>query len=275
MIFVILTISVLLLAFANGTNDNFKGVATLYGSGTLGFGRALGWATATTFAGSLCAVMLAAHLLKAFSGKGLVSETLAGSSDYAAAVGLGAATTVLLATRIGMPISTTHSLFGALIGAGIASGSLVNLHQLGMAFVLPLLVSPLLAMTISAVIYPMLRAIRVRLGVTTETCICMGSEIVEIVPASQSVLAMQRVADLGFIWGNSATCRNRYQGRVLGIDAATTLDWLHIGSAGIVSFARGLNDTPKIAALLLITPFISDSLTVAVTGLFIAAGGIV
>ncbi len=30
-----------LLAFANGANDNFKGVATLYGSRTTTFGRAL------------------------------------------------------------------------------------------------------------------------------------------------------------------------------------------------------------------------------------------
>ena len=34
------------LAFANGANDNFKGVATLYGSGTLSLRTALKLATA-------------------------------------------------------------------------------------------------------------------------------------------------------------------------------------------------------------------------------------
>ena len=31
----------LFLAYANGANDNFKGVATLYGSGTTSYKRAL------------------------------------------------------------------------------------------------------------------------------------------------------------------------------------------------------------------------------------------
>jgi hypothetical protein len=35
----------LFLAYANGANDNFKGVATLYGSGTTSYKRALLWAT--------------------------------------------------------------------------------------------------------------------------------------------------------------------------------------------------------------------------------------
>ena len=41
----ILTTAVFWLAWINGANDNFKGVATLYGSGTAGYRRALLWAT--------------------------------------------------------------------------------------------------------------------------------------------------------------------------------------------------------------------------------------
>lgn len=37
-----LALAVLLLAYTNGANDNFKGVATLYGSGTLGYRSAIG-----------------------------------------------------------------------------------------------------------------------------------------------------------------------------------------------------------------------------------------
>ncbi len=33
----------LFLAYANGANDNFKGVATLYGSGTTSYKKALIW----------------------------------------------------------------------------------------------------------------------------------------------------------------------------------------------------------------------------------------
>ena len=41
-----LVIAVLWLAYSNGANDNFKGVATLYGSGAATFNRARLWATA-------------------------------------------------------------------------------------------------------------------------------------------------------------------------------------------------------------------------------------
>ncbi len=47
----------LFLAYANGANDNFKGVATLYGSGTTSYKRALLWATVTTFLGSTTALL--------------------------------------------------------------------------------------------------------------------------------------------------------------------------------------------------------------------------
>ncbi len=111
-------VAALLLAYANGANDNFKGVATLFGSGATDFKKALSWATATTLLGSLTAVFLAEALLRNFSGKGLVDDALVADADYVAAVALGAGLTVLLAARIGMPVSTTHGLVGALIGAG-------------------------------------------------------------------------------------------------------------------------------------------------------------
>ena len=38
----VLIAATLFLAYANGANDNFKGVATLYGSGTASYRRALG-----------------------------------------------------------------------------------------------------------------------------------------------------------------------------------------------------------------------------------------
>ena len=48
-------------------------------------------------------------------------------------------------------------------------------------------------------------------------------------------------------------CLERYQGRFLGVDAQTSIDAVHYLSAGAVCFSRAVNDTPKIAALLLLT----------------------
>jgi len=66
----VLLIAVCFLAYANGANDNFKGVATLFGSGTANYRLALSKATLTTLAGSICALFLVQTLMIKFSGKG-------------------------------------------------------------------------------------------------------------------------------------------------------------------------------------------------------------
>ena len=90
------------LAWSNGANDNFKGVATLYGSGALSYRGALLLATIATLAGGLLSVWLAQSLVQTFSGNGLISS--GGMNDVMlAATGIGAGATVLLATWLGMP----------------------------------------------------------------------------------------------------------------------------------------------------------------------------
>lgn len=272
----IIFLAVLCLAYANGANDNFKGVATLFGSGTTDYRSALTLATIATFLGSLTAVFLAGKLLKAFSGKGLIADRLVTDPGYVSAVALGAGLTVLLATRIGMPISTTHSLVGALIGSGWAAGSALDFATLGSSFFAPLLVSPVLAIVATCSLYPICRRIRRRAGITEETCLCVGTETLEVIPAEcTSTAALVRAEELTVKVGTEVECRMRYQGRVLGINAASALDKLHFLSAGLVSFARGLNDTPKIAALLLLVPALGKFGSTAVVGVAIAVGGIV
>ena len=48
----------------------------------------------------------------------------------------------------------------------------------------------------------------------------------------------------------------------------------HFLSAGIVSFARGLNDTPKIAALLLLVKWLTPATNIMVVALAMAIGGL-
>jgi len=272
---IILFLVVLTLAYANGANDNFKGVATLFGSGTTKYRGALLWATATTFLGSMAAVLLAGQLLKNFSGRGLVDSGLVSSPQYVGAVALGAGLTVLLATRVGMPISTTHSLIGALVGAGWAAGSAVNAGKLGADFVAPLLGSPLLAIAATTLFYPLMHRARTRLGVTEHTCLCVGQETVEVAPAAASHAAvLERAEQLSVTLGDAVVCRSRYEGRVLGIEASAVLDCAHYLSAGAVSFARGLNDTPKIAALLLVAPAVGGVGGVLAVALPMALGGL-
>ncbi|HEX4630541.1 MAG TPA: anion permease [Chthoniobacterales bacterium] len=253
-ILVALFLATCFLAYSNGANDNFKGVASLYGCRAVSYRTAITWATVTTFAGSIASIFLAQALLKKFSGKGLVPDNLVGSEAFLLAVVLGAAITVILATRLGFPISTTHALTGAIVGCGlVAVGSGVNFAALGKGFVLPLLLSPILAIALGGLLYFLFRSLRLICGVTKELCICVGAEErVVAVPQPASLLALRTARTLTLTVDETENCRERYAGSMLGFTAQQVMDGAHFLSAGVVSFARGLNDTPKIVAMLLL-----------------------
>jgi len=267
----------LFLAYANGANDNFKGVATLYGSRTASYRTALIWATATTFAGSVAAVLLAQGLIATFSGRGLIPDSTLALKSFALAVMAASAATVMLATRLGFPISTTHALTGALVGAGwFASNGAVNFEKLGASFFGPLLASPVLAIGLTLVIYPIFKFIKVRFGVKKDLCVCVGTNVVATHPIGTSPSAaiaelQQTMPSLSV--GPAATCREKYSGSVVGVDAGKAVDYLHFLSAGVVSFARGLNDTPKIAALLLAGAILPPTVIFVAVALVMAIGG--
>src|SRR5438874_6583171 len=255
MLLIALFFATCFLAYSNGANDNFKGVASLYGCRAASYGTAITWATITTFAGSITSIFLAQALLKRFSGKGLVPETMVGSEQFLLAVALGAAITVILATLLGFPISTTHGITGAIVGGGlVAVGTGVNFAALGKGFVLPLLLSPVLAIMLGGLLYFIFRSLRIVCGVRKEMCVCVGSEErVVAVPQPGSILSMRAVAStISLSIDEQQNCRERYAGSMLGLSAQQVMDGAHFVSAGIVSFARGLNDTPKIVAMLLL-----------------------
>lgn len=214
---ILIVIAVLIVAYANGANANFKGVASLFGSGTTSYRTAVNWAAVTTAAGCLAALFFASSMLKAFSGKGLVPDALIAQPGFLLAVAGGAGLTGFLATRLGFPVSTTHMLTGALLGAGWMAGD-VNVAKLWEAFLKPLLLSPVLAVVLGGVLQLVLR------------------------PSAK---------------------RSR------------VLDTLHFLSAGAVCFARGLNDTPKMAALLLGIGWLQGSAGMIVIAIAMALGGLI
>ena len=276
MLSALIFVAVCFLAYSNGANDNFKGVASLFGSRTCGYRTAISWATVATFAGSVTALFLAQALIKTFSGKGLVPDTLVASPQFVLAVACGAGATVLLATWLGFPISTTHGLTGALVGAGLASStSAVNFALLGKTFVMPLLVSPLLAVPTGGLVYVAFRFARLRLGVTKEMCVCAGVEQVVLpLPQPNGVFTAQALPTLSVAVDNPSACAQRYTGTVLGMNAGRLLDSLHFVSAGAVSFARGLNDTPKIAGLLLVASALDIRWGLVAAAVAMAVGGL-
>jgi PiT family inorganic phosphate transporter len=61
----------------------------------------------------------------------------------------------------------------------------------------------------------------------------------------------------------------------MGLSAQRVLDLLHFSSAGAVCFARALNDTPKIFAMLLVAKALPQSAGLALVGGVMALGGVV
>lgn len=263
-----MTLAILLvllwLAFSNGSNDNFKGVATLYGSGSTSYRAALGWATVTVLAGALTAIFLGPGLLAKFSGKGLVPDALVATPSFVLSVGIAAAGTVILATRFGLPVSTTHALMGALLGAGLASApSDVAFAALGKSFVLPLLLSPVLAFVLTSGLYFVAARARARSGWTAESCVC----VLETAPVATCGTAAVAQPTL-------VAAKEGCAPEASGLRARNALDLLHFVSGGVVGFARGLNDAPKIAALAGTAAVVSRPAAAALVAAAMTIGGL-
>lgn len=279
--FALVALGVLWLAWNNGANDNFKGVATLYGSGVLGYRGALWLTTLATLAGSLLSIWLAHGLVQVFSGNGLISGGATMNDAMLAAIGISAGVTILLATLLGMPTSTTHALTGAMVGVAlVADSSGINWMMLTDKFAKPLLLSPLIAVALTLVLYLVLHRLRQKLGVGAESCLCLGDN--SAVPAlsgasSAAIHGVQPALELAV--GNTSDCAARYGGRVIGLDVGSAVNALHVLSAGSVCFARAVNDTPKIAALLLAAGALGGQMQstwiMASVALMMALGGVV
>jgi inorganic phosphate transporter, PiT family len=278
----LLFLTALFVAYANGANDNFKGVATLFGSDTASYRGAIALATITTFAGALCSVYLADALVQAFSGKGLVPDAVAASPDFLLAAAAGAGGAVILATLLGMPVSTTHALTGGLAGAGLlAAGSQLDFAHLGSGFFAPLVLGPVLAVLLTIPSYRALRNLAGRLGIKRESCICVGAQRFIPVRQLQYNVALQQYvlpapvpAGVAIAVGTRKDCVEKYGGRLFGISGQTLINGLHYLSAGTVSFARGLNDAPKIVGLLLVVEALDIQFGLLAIATAMALGGL-
>jgi len=151
------------LAAANGANDVSKGIATLAGAGVTRYQIAIAWGVAATLAGSLLALNLAARITRLFS-SGIVAATP--TDAFVLAVLAGALTWVVIATAASLPISTTHAIVGALVGASL----LLDPQALQLRALLPRVVTPLLA---SVVLSYLVSAAISRLTHRAPECICV------------------------------------------------------------------------------------------------------
>ncbi len=239
---------VMAMAYANGTNDVSKAIATLVGSGVTDYRTAIIWGTAWTVAGAGLSALVADAMLKTFSA-GLIQPGIATPPALALAVLLGAMGWVLVASRTGLPVSTTHALTGALVGAGLASIGSQGLiwpaitGKIG----LPLLLSPVLALTVSFMVHPVIKRVAAR---WEGACLCVmpASRALVTIDARGNTRTLLQTSALGqpVVAVPSQCDRAGLKGLTVGLDS---VHWL---SSGLASLARGANDMPKIMAMLLL-----------------------
>src|SRR5258708_5657243 len=169
------------LAFSNGANDNFKGVASLYGSGVASYRSALTSA----------------------------------------------------------PLQTAA----------------VNFAGLNKGFLAPLLLSPGVGIGLGGLTFLLVDRLRPLIAPRGEACVCVGLDGAEPGwPSMDGAAASARAAHprLRVRPLPAEACAAETSGTIAALDVRRAFTGLHWVSAGAVSFTRGLNDTPKIASLLLI-----------------------
>lgn len=244
---ILLVLAVGVLSFANGSNDNFKGVATIWGAGRTSYGRAIFFGTLFTFLGSLAAVALSGAIAAKFNGSGLIAPNLSTEPAFLLAVILASAGTVLLASLLGLPISTTHALVGALVGAGVTAAgfSHVRYAALGGGVLLPLLFSPIAALLLTLAVYPLARKLA-----SGPDCVCVDEPALAVAADAAGLATLSAAATLASPTLRLAPAEECDTGAEMAKWSIS--DTLHWFSGAAISFARGVNDTPKIVAVLLV-----------------------
>ena len=127
------------MAFAHGSNDVANAVGPLaaivnvvQSGGDIATKSAMHWWILLLGGGGIV-IGLATYGFKVIATVGKKITELTPSRGFAAE--LGAATTVVFASATGLPISTTHTLVGAILGVGIARGiGALNLGVIGQIF---------------------------------------------------------------------------------------------------------------------------------------------
>lgn len=257
------------LAFANGANDVGKGVAPLVGSGVAGDRAAIAWGTLWTAAGAVLGAVFAGAMLATF-GNGLLSPGVTPGIGAAVAALLGAGGWVALATRTGLPVSTTHAIVGAIIGATLSSRGIeaVRWSALGGKVVAPLLLSPIAALALTAGLARLFRGGRA--GATAAAdCLCaeVGAEL-EAWPHPGHTATAAMLPRIQLSTGSAADCAVALPGA-----ARVTLGHLQWLTSAATSLARGMNDAPKMVALGLAAATLGVTGAISTPGLYVAVTG--
>jgi PiT family inorganic phosphate transporter len=243
---VVVAVTSMFLAYVNGANDVSKGIATLAGSGVSSYRRAILWGTLWTTCGSVAAFEISRALVVTF-GKGLLTAGVHPTFSAAMATLVGAGLWVGLASRFGLPVSTTHAIVGSVASVTTLAYGFggMNWSMLIGKVALPLLLSPFASLFVSAAV------LRLWIRISPSGADCLCAEVASPPPVLATTAAAVQIAPLTFPVTELVTCDKTEISKGSSVAFSLTLDHLHWMTSAGASFARGLNDAPKMVAITL------------------------
>jgi len=256
------------IAYANGSNDISKTIATLAGAGVTSVKRAIIWGCFWMVVGGLTGIYWGVAIIKNLTENVyLTSDTV--PIEMALSIAVAPIIWVFLSTFKKWPVSTTHAIVGSLIGAGIIAlgADLIAWEKVGQKIALPLLISPFASIFLAIILTPFLKKI---LRKTGEHQICFSP----LPRVSKSLAATNNMQIDGLIEtteSDCTVCKTDTMTKAGVYTLQLSEDTMHWVTSGMLSFARGLNDTPKLIAVIL--PLALATNNTLHTGFFILAAG--
>ncbi|MGC8550291.1 MAG: inorganic phosphate transporter [Acidobacteriaceae bacterium] len=190
-------------------------------------------------------------------GKGLLAPGT--RADFAAAFATvaGAALFVGFSTIRRLPVSTTHAIVGSVAGVGAVAYGVSGINWPGLwdKIALPLLLSPFVALALTAILLQIWGMIDPAME---KDCLCA-----EVMPPMVHTACYDGAVALA-----SAVTDALPEIHITACKADTqpspriTVAHLHWLSSGATSFARGMNDTPKMVAILMSAALLSKDVPV-------------
>ena len=261
------------LALSIGGNDVANALGPAVGAGAIGMTAGLLSVAAMEVLGAV----IAGSAVTATLTEGLVGSTLGAGEATARmmlAALLAAGSWISLATWLGAPVSTTHSVVGAIAGAGMASFGLGAVNWPAMAMIaFGWIVSPLVSGLAAAGLMALLRglvldradrvaAARIWMPVIVGLASAMLAGVVELAwqgsgLAANAVLVLA-CGTLGWVYTRRRIDRLSRGGGGGRLAMKQLLAVPLVAAALVMGFAHGANDTSNVAAPLTI---ILDSLS--------------
>lgn len=245
-VYVIIAVILLsFLSFANGGNDVSKAIATLVGAKVTSVQKAVMWGVIWTMLGSVSGVFFGTAIIKNIT-ENIYLKQPDFTLEMGLAIALAPALWVMLSSWRKWPVSTTHAIVGGLLGVGVFVLGLdaIAWNVTFSKIVLPLLLSPILAIAITYTLSSSLQSTARKIE-KIRFCLTPSKNIMKVNARDNCATSELE---------NCITCDDDSIEAGISKTVGISVDHLHWFSSGLLSFSRGLNDTPKLIAVIL--PFL-------------------